>query len=47
MIDVHESIRMKNYTAQDIEAALKEAGFSKVKADHHKNKPWLTVLARK
>ena len=38
---------MKNYTAQDIEAALKEAGFSKVKADHHKNKPWLTVLARK
>ena len=28
-------------------AALKEAGFSKVKTDHHKNKPWLTVLARK
>ena len=26
-------------------AALKETGFSKVKADHHKNKPWITVLA--
>ena len=38
---------MKNYTEEDITAALKEAGFSKVKADHHKNKPWLTVLARK
>ena len=38
---------MKNYTAEDIKAALKEAGFSKVKADHHKNKPWLTVIARK
>lgn len=38
---------MKNYTAEDITAALKEAGFSKVKTHHHKNKPWLTVLARK
>ena len=38
---------MKNYTAEDIKAVLKEAGFSKVKADHHKNKPWLTVIARK
>ena len=38
---------MKNYTAEDIKAALKEAGFSKVKTDHHKNKPWLTILARK
>jgi trans-aconitate methyltransferase len=38
---------MKNYTAEDIEKALKEAGFSKVKTDHHKNKPWITVLARK
>lgn len=33
---------MKNYTAEDITAALKEAGFSKVKTDHHKSKPWLT-----
>lgn len=38
---------MKNHTAEEIESALKEAGFSKVKADHHKKKPWLTVLARK
>jgi len=38
---------MKNYTAEEIEKALNEAGFTKVKADHHKNKPWLTVLARK
>ena len=38
---------MKNYTVADIEKALNEAGFSKVKADHHRNKPWITVLARK
>jgi hypothetical protein len=38
---------MKNYTAEDITAALKGAGFSKVKTDHHKSKPWLTVIARK
>ena len=38
---------MNNYTAEDITAALKKAGFSKVKTDHHKNKPWITVLARK
>lgn len=36
---------MKNYTVDDIKAALKEAGFSKVKTDHHKNKPWITVIA--
>lgn len=38
---------MKTYTAEQIESALKAAGFSKVKTDHHKNKPWITVLARK
>lgn len=38
---------MKNYTINDIKAALKEAGFSKVKTDHHKNKPWITVIAVK
>ena len=32
---------------EEIESALKEAGFSKVKVDHHKNKPWITVLAKK
>ncbi len=38
---------MKNYTVDDIEAALKAAGFSEVKSDHHPSKPWITVLARK
>ena len=38
---------MNHYTEEDIKAALKGAGFSKVKADHHQNKPWLTVIARK
>ena len=38
---------MKNHTVEEIEAALKAAGFSKVKTDHHKSKPWITVLARK
>jgi hypothetical protein len=38
---------MKCYTPEVIEAALKSAGFSKVRSDHHKSKPWITVLARK
>ena len=38
---------MKNYTAEEIEAALKAAGFSEVTCDHHPSKPWITVLARK
>lgn len=38
---------MKNHTVEDIEAALKAAGFSKVMSDHHPSKPWITVLARK
>lgn len=38
---------MKCYTPEDIEAALKKAGFTKVKTVHHKTKPWITVLARK
>ena len=38
---------MKNYTAEDIEAALKAAGFSFVASDHHPSKPWIAVLARK
>ena len=38
---------MKNYTVEEIEAALREAGFSKVKADHHKKNPWIAVLAKK
>jgi predicted methyltransferase len=38
---------MKSYTAQEIEAALKAAGFSQVEIDHHPTKPWIAVLARK
>ncbi|MBQ9155889.1 MAG: class I SAM-dependent methyltransferase [Eubacterium sp.] len=38
---------MKCYTIAQITDALKAAGFTKIKADHHKSKPWITVLARK
>ena len=38
---------MKNYTAEEIEAALKAAGFLEVTSDHHPSRPWNTVLARK
>ena len=38
---------MKNYTAEEIEAALRTASFSEVVCDHHSSKPWITVLARK
>ena len=38
---------MKCYTADEIGAALKAAGFSEVKGFHHPSKPWITVLAGK
>jgi hypothetical protein len=38
---------MKNYTAEQIETALKTAGFSEVSSDHHPSRPWITVIARK
>ena len=38
---------MKCHTVEEIEGELKDAGFSKVKSDHHKSKPWITVIARK
>ena len=38
---------MKIYTAEEIETALKAAGFTEVTADHHPSKPWITLLARK
>ncbi|MBP5332022.1 MAG: class I SAM-dependent methyltransferase [Lachnospiraceae bacterium] len=38
---------MKCHTPEEIEAALKAAGFSKVKSDHHQSKPWITVIAKK
>ena len=38
---------MKCHTIEDIKSALKGAGFKKVVADHHGNKPWITVIAKK
>ena len=38
---------MKNYTAEDIEAALKAAGFAEVSSAHHPSKPWIAVVAKK
>lgn len=38
---------MKCHTIEEIEEALKSAGFNKVNSDHHKSKPWITVVARK
>ncbi len=38
---------MKCHTVKEIESALKNAGFSKVKSGHHKSKPWITVIARR
>ena len=38
---------MKCYTPEQIEAALKAAGFSEVFSDHHPSKPWITVIAKK
>ena len=34
-------------TAEEIEAALRAAGFIDVKSDHHPSKPWIAVLARR
>ena len=38
---------MKCHTIDDIKSALKGAGFKKVVADHHGNKAWITVIAKK
>ena len=38
---------MKNHTVEEIEAALRSAGFSDIKSDHHPSKPWITMLATK
>ena len=38
---------MKCHTVQEIEAALKSAGFSHISLYHHRKKPWITVLAKK
>lgn len=38
---------MKCYTTEEIEAALRSAGFSEIESNHHPKNPWITVLARK
>ena len=38
---------MTCHTVEEIESALKGAGFSKVKTYHHERKPWITVIAKK
>ncbi len=38
---------MKVYTAEELEAALRKAGFTEVWSDHYGSKPWISVLARK
>ena len=38
---------MKCYTAEQLEAALRAAGFSDVRIEHHPEKPWIAVLAKK
>ena len=38
---------MKCHTAETLEEALRAAGFSKVRCDHHEEKPWIVVVAKK
>lgn len=38
---------MKVYTGEQIESALKTAGFSDVRMDCHSSKPWIIALAKK
>ncbi len=38
---------MKCHKIEEIEAALKSAGFSEVKSNHHDSKPWIAVVAKK
>ena len=38
---------MKCYTAEQLTAVLKAAGFGEVRSFHHPEKPWITVVARK
>ena len=38
---------MKCHTPEEIEAALKSAGFSGIKTIRHSAKPWITVIAKK
>ncbi len=38
---------MRCYTARQLDASMKEAGFTRIRPVHHPSKPWLAVLAIK
>ena len=38
---------MKCHTPEEIEAALRSAGFSRTECSHHPAKPWIAVAAKK
>ena len=38
---------MKCYTAEQLEAALRAAGFSEVRVERHPEKPWIAMMAKK
>ena len=38
---------MKSHTVETIEKALKKAGFSEVRTEHHLSRPWIAVIATK
>lgn len=38
---------MKAYRIEEIEDALKSAGFTEVRSEHHPSSPWVAVLAKK
>ena len=38
---------MRCYTIDEISAALKSSGFSQIQSDHHPEKAWITIIARK
>ena len=38
---------MNLYTPEDIESALKSAGFSEIHTEHHESQPWIVITVRK
>ena len=38
---------MKCHTIEEMESALMSAGFTKIRSDRYKNRPWITVIAKK
>ncbi len=41
------AFRFYAFSWNEIEGALKDAGFSKIKTAHHESKLWITVIAEK